>query len=101
MRPERAKLRVRVFAYLIAFTLALSLNAIAIQPGAFAQVQGLDQAKISEFHAKLETAQRTQADLNQRVTCLDQRDAQLVSKRDSAGRASWTASLDRNAIGHC
>jgi chromosome segregation ATPase len=73
--------RIRVLAHLIAFSLSLFLNAIAFQPGALAQTETLDPAKISEFQSKLESGKRTQADLNQRVICLNQRDAQLVSQR--------------------
>jgi len=69
------------FVYFIAFSLTVFLNAIAFHPGALSQTQGLDPATISAFYSKLEIAQRTLADLNQRVICLNQRDAQLVSQR--------------------
>jgi chromosome segregation ATPase len=79
MKSDRAMSRIRVLAYLIAF--GLSFNAIELQPGALAQ--GVDAAQFAQFQSKLEIAQRTQVDLNRRVTCLNQRDTELVSQRDN------------------
>ena len=75
--------RAWVFVYSIALGISLFASDMAFQPGALAQTGSLDPAKISEFQAKLESAQSTQADINRRVMCMDQRDAQLVSQRDN------------------
>ena len=75
--------RALAFVYSIPLAISLFTSDMAFQPGALAQTGGLDPAKISEFQSKLESAQSTQADLNQRVSCLNQRDAQLVSQRDN------------------
>jgi chromosome segregation ATPase len=75
--------RALAFVYSTALAFSLFASDIALQPGALAQTAGLDPAKISEFQSKLEIAQRTQADLNRRVMCLNQRDAQLVSQRNN------------------
>jgi chromosome segregation ATPase len=73
------------WAIVYAFALGISLftSDMAFQPGVRAQTEGLDPAKISEFQSKLEIARHSQADLNQRVTCLNQRDAQLVAQRNN------------------
>jgi predicted nucleic acid-binding Zn-ribbon protein len=65
----------------IAFSLSLFATSLAFQPGALAQPQSDYQAQIAAFSPKLETARSTQADLNKRVTCLDQRDTDLVKQR--------------------
>ena len=70
---------IRGLAYAIGICVTLNLHAGLLAPGALAQ--GLDAAQISKFQSKLESAKRTQADLNQNVTCLAQRDKQLVSQR--------------------
>jgi chromosome segregation ATPase len=75
--------RAWAFVYSIALGISLFASDMAFQPGTLAQPESLDPAKISEFQAKLEIAQRTQGDLSQRVTCLNQRDAQLVSQRNN------------------
>jgi chromosome segregation ATPase len=74
--------RAWAFVYSIALGISLFASDMAFQPGALAQTGGLDPAKISEFQAKLESAQRTQADINRRVMCMSQREPQLISQRD-------------------
>src|SRR3954470_20361143 len=73
--------RARILVYSIAVGLSLSLNAIAFPPETLAQAQGPYQAQISEFQSKLARARSTQADLDRRVACLNQREADLVSQR--------------------
>jgi chromosome segregation ATPase len=65
----------------MAICVTLYLHAGPFVPGALAQ--GLDAAQIAQFQSKLETARRARDELSQGVTCLDQRDAQLVSQRDN------------------
>lgn len=70
----------------LAFLTAISLiffSTTAFESGAFAQIQGSYQAQIAVFVSKFDTLQstRTALDLDQRVACLDQREAQLTSQR--------------------
>jgi chromosome segregation ATPase len=54
---------------------------MAFQSGALSQAQIAYQEQIAAFASKLETARSAQADLNHRVMCLTQRDADLVKQR--------------------
>lgn len=73
--------RTRVLAYAMAFSLSLFLSAVEFQPGALAQTERPYQVQIAEFNSKLESARSTRADLDRRVACLNQREAQLTSER--------------------
>jgi chromosome segregation ATPase len=75
--------RAWAFVYSIALGISLFASDMAFQRGAQAQAQSAYQEQIAAFTAKLETARSTQADLNRRVICLNQRDAQLVSQRNN------------------
>jgi chromosome segregation ATPase len=71
----------RGLASAMAVCVTLYLHAGPVVPDALAQ--GLDAAQIAQFQSKLEIARRARDDLSQNVTCLNQRDAQLVSLRDN------------------
>jgi chromosome segregation ATPase len=78
--------RIWSFVYPIALAISLFASDMAFQPGALAQDQSAYSAQIAAFTQKFETARSTQADLNRRVTCLDQRSADLVKQRDDLQR---------------
>jgi chromosome segregation ATPase len=73
--------RAWAFVYSIALGISLFASDMAFQRGAQAQAQSAYQEQIAAFTPKLETGRSTQADLNRRVACLNQRDAQLVLQR--------------------
>jgi chromosome segregation ATPase len=87
------------FVYSVALGISLFASNMVFQPGALAQTEGLDPAKISEFQSKLELAQHTQADLSQRVTCLNQRDAELVSQREKLEERIGTLRREEKRLG--
>jgi chromosome segregation ATPase len=90
--------RTWAFLYSIALAFSLFASGMAFQPGAVAQDQSAYQEQIAAFTAKLETARSTQAGLNRRVICLNQRDAQLVSQRNTLEEHLGRLRTDENKL---
>lgn len=78
---EAAVRQISVSVRVIGLVLSLLLSTAGLDRHAMAQTQEAFDAQVSVFDSKLKLLQSMQSDLDARVRCLDQRDAQLTAQR--------------------